>query len=36
MKKGAKVIAYMWPIKGWKPIAESKKEGDENIFIYKM
>ncbi len=36
MKKGAKVIAYMWPIKGWKPIAESKGKRGESIFIYKM
>ncbi len=35
LKEGTKVIAYVWPIKGWEPVKISKKEGEPNIYLYK-
>jgi SAM-dependent methyltransferase len=35
LKKGAKVIAYTWPIIGWIPIEINKQERQPTIYIYE-
>lgn len=36
LKPGAKVVAYVWPIEGWKPVAESCVPGQPSLYLYKM
>jgi tRNA A58 N-methylase Trm61 len=36
MKKGSKVIAYVWPFKGWDPLKVDKKEDRVNIYLYEI
>jgi tRNA A58 N-methylase Trm61 len=35
LKPGARVIAYVWPIEGWKPIAIDELEGQPKIYLYQ-
>lgn len=35
LKKGAKVIAYTWPIIGWAPIAVDRQKGKPTIYVYE-
>lgn len=35
LKKGTKVLAYVWPIEGWKPVKVDKKKGFPNLYLYK-
>jgi len=35
LKSGAKVIAYVWPIVGWKPVVTDKKDGETAIYLYE-
>lgn len=36
LKKGAKVIAYVWPIEGWEPFIKDEVKGYPNLFLYKI
>lgn len=36
LKPGTKVVAYIWPIKGWKPIKTDKQKGGADIYLYEM
>lgn len=36
LKTGAKVIAYVWPIKAWTPLAVNKFEGYPNLYLYEI
>jgi len=36
LKKGAKVIAYVWPFEGWNPLKVDKKEDRVNIYLYEI
>lgn len=36
LKKGAKVISYVWPIKGWEPITVDIVSQKPKIYIYKI
>jgi SAM-dependent methyltransferase len=36
LKPGARVVAYVWPIEGWEPAAESHAEGQPSIYLYRM
>jgi SAM-dependent methyltransferase len=35
LKPGARVIAYVWPIEGWKPVAIDELEGQPKIYVYQ-
>ncbi len=36
LKKGARVVAYVWPIEGWEPVGVDKMEGCSNLYLYKV
>jgi len=36
LKKGTKVITYVWPIEGWQPIKTDFVEGSLNIYLYQI
>lgn len=36
LKKGTKVIAYVWPIDGWKPLKIDTAEGQLNFYLYQI
>ncbi len=36
LKKGTKVVVYVWPIKEWEPVSKRVEKGKENIFMYEM
>ena len=36
MKSGTKIICYVWPIEGWKPVRINKKEGYPTLYLYKI
>ncbi len=35
LKKGTKVLAYVWPIEGWEPLKVDKKKGFPNLYLYR-
>ncbi len=36
LKKGTKVIAYVWPMKEWQPVKVDVEEGYSKIHLYEM
>ena len=36
MKKGAKVITYVWPLDGWEPLKVDKKEDRVDLYLYEI
>lgn len=36
LKKGALVIAYVWPIEGWTPLKVDEMVGRSKLYLYKM
>jgi SAM-dependent methyltransferase len=36
MKKGTKVVAFVWPIEGWTPIKIDKAEKSSNLYLYEI
>jgi SAM-dependent methyltransferase len=34
MKKGSRVVAYVWPIPGWEPAKIDTQEGRPNLYLY--
>lgn len=36
LKPGARVIAYVWPIKGWEPLIVSTEHGYPPLYLYEM
>ena len=36
LKPGAKVISYVWPIDGWRPIKIDECEGRPKLYLYEM
>jgi len=36
LKKGTRVIAYVWPIEGWEPIKIDKLYKKSTIYLYKV
>jgi SAM-dependent methyltransferase len=36
LKKGVKVVAYVWPVEGWEPVKIDKKTGYPNLYLYEM
>ncbi len=34
LKKGARVVSYVWPIPGWEPARIDRKEGAPNLYLY--
>lgn len=36
LKKGTRVVAYVWPIKGWKPKCVSKIKNRPNLYLYEI
>ncbi len=36
LKKGTKVIAYVWPIEGWTPVAVDIVKGYPPMYLYKI
>jgi SAM-dependent methyltransferase len=36
LKKGTKIITYVWPIEGWTPIIQDEVKGYPNLFLYKI
>lgn len=36
LKKGARVIAYTWPIEGWQPIRQDFQEGRPPMYLYEI
>jgi len=34
LKKGARVIAYTWPIEGWQPVKIDRTPGQPSIYLY--
>ena len=36
LKSGAKVIAYVWPIMGWTPIAVDTEPGHPPFYLYQI
>lgn len=36
LKKGAKVIAYVWPIKGWIPLKVDTLNDHPNLYLYQL
>ena len=36
LKKGAKVIAYTWPIEGWQPIKEDSPKDRPAMYLYEI
>lgn len=34
LKKGARVIAYTWPIEGWEPVKKDEAPGQPPIYLY--
>ncbi len=36
LKKGTKVITYVWPIDGWTEILKDEVKGYPNLFLYKI
>jgi len=36
LKKGTRVIAYVWPIDGWTPVEVNKHNKKPDIYLYKI
>ena len=36
LHKGAKVIAYAWPLEGWEPKRVDKIDGRLNLYLYEL
>lgn len=36
LKKGTKVIAYVWPMKEWQPVRVDVEEGYSKLHLYEM
>lgn len=36
LKQGAKIICYVWPIEGWKPLKIDTVEGHPNLYLYQI
>lgn len=36
LKKGTRVISYVWPIKGWEPCSVDVKERKPNLYLYQL
>jgi SAM-dependent methyltransferase len=36
MKKGARVITFIWPVEGWTPVKVGKEEKRSNFYLYKI
>ncbi len=36
LKKGTKVIAYVWPMKAWEPVSIDVAEGYSKLYLYEM
>ncbi|MBI5222341.1 MAG: 50S ribosomal protein L11 methyltransferase [Candidatus Magasanikbacteria bacterium] len=36
LKKGARVVAYVWPIPGWTPIKVDETHGRPKMYLYQM
>lgn len=36
LRKGTKVITYVWPIEGWQPIKVDKIEGRSKFYLYQI
>ncbi len=36
LKPGTKVIAYVWPIEGWSPVAVDMVKGYPPVYVYKV
>jgi tRNA A58 N-methylase Trm61 len=35
LKKGTRVVTYVWPIEGWGPVSVDKSEGKLPIYLYE-
>ena len=35
LKPGARVVTYVWPIPGWTPVSEDRRDGSPSIFLYR-
>jgi len=36
LKKGTKVISYVWPMDGWQPISVDIEKGRPNLYLYQI
>jgi SAM-dependent methyltransferase len=36
LKKGTRVIVYVWPIEGWEPVKVDSLVGYPNIYVYQI
>lgn len=36
LKKGTKIIAYVWPIEGWQPIKIDETDGSPKLYLYEI
>lgn len=36
MKKGSRVVAFVWPIEGWIPLKVDKKEKSSDLYLYEI
>lgn len=36
LQPGARVITYVWPIPGWKPVVVDHEEGRPDLFVYEI
>jgi SAM-dependent methyltransferase len=36
LKKGSRIIAYVWPFDDWKPLKVDKIKGSANLYLYKI
>jgi len=36
LKKGTKVISYVWPIDGWRPVFVDVAKGRPNLYLYQI
>ncbi len=36
LRPGTRVLSYVWPIPGWEPETVSKKEGQLDLYLYKI
>lgn len=36
LKKGARIVAYTWPIEGWQPLKEDFQKGQPPMYLYEI
>jgi SAM-dependent methyltransferase len=36
LKKGTRVVAFVWPMKGWEPVIVDKEDREPDLYLYKM